>query len=448
MTNGWRELVCNRCGARAINGRMDRYAQAVPLPFLSNPRRTPVSCRDFQRTRARLALGWHVAVACSLVVVTGCTRDTGEAERAAIDTASVERQQASGGDELARTTERLLQRLRDDSDDEDAAGALAALADAALPALRGGLADPDAEFRLAVVQILRAIPGDDSLALLRGALADVDEDVRFAVAEGLGERADRNAVALLRERYDVDDDAQVRYEILTALGSIGDPSVVPFLVERSADEDPYTRLWAVDALCQMRAPEAVDVATRLLGDDSPHVRRRVVGACGESLVRDDAIAGLIHIAVHADTFAESVAARRNLQALVAGRQDGDLAQRIRTVAVPALQSDAAVQAALLLADLNDPSGLDVLRDRYADPDPFTRHHIAFELGRLGGPKSIPPLIALLDDPVELVAATAHDALLNFAERGEQQAVDAVANYRGKTFPARLKDLATAQGVEY
>lgn len=397
---------------------------------------------------ARRAFVHTLAIMWLMAGAAGCTRDSGDSERAAVDSALVEREQVPAGDELSRTIERLLQRLRADADDEDAAGALTALGEVALPALRGALAVADAELRFVIVRVLQAIPGDDALAILRTAIADADEDVRFAVVEALGERADRNAVTLLRERYDIDDDAQVRYEILTALGSIGDPSMVPFLVERTAADDPYTRLWAVDALCQMRAPEAVDVAARLLGDESAYVRRRVVTACGESLVRDDAVAGLIHIAVHADTFAESAAARRSLLALAGNRGGGTLGPRIRTTATAALAGDDAVQAALLLADINDPSGLDVLRDNYAHADPFARHHIAFELGRLGGPKSIPPLITLLADPVELVAATAYDALLNFAERGDERAMAAVAGYTGQKFPTRLKDLAASSGIEY
>ncbi len=345
-------------------------------------------------------------------------------------------------DELVATIGKLLERLRRDPEDEGAVGALAALADAATPALRAALKNPDPEFRLAVVQALRAIPGGESRTALVGALEDANEEVRLSAVEELGERADRSAVEPLLARYAKDDDSQVRYEILTTLGLIGDPSTASFLATESGSQDPYVRMWAADALCVMEAPQAVDVATKLLGDPDGRVRRRVLASCDSSLTRDDAVAGLIHIAVHAEAFEEAVQARRILQSLRAGPGSGDLSAKLTAEATASLEGDDALQAALVLADLNDARGLAVLRSNYANPDPFVRHHVAFELGRLGGPESVPPLIDLLEDPVELVAATAHDALLNFADRGNEEAKQAAAAFKGKTFPKRLKDLAT------
>lgn len=369
-----------------------------------------------------------------------------EEQKAASDSAAPIAVATATTDPVSTTIGRLLERLRQNPEDEGAIGALAALSDAATPTLRAAMTNPDPEFRLAVVQALRTIPGSESSAALIGALEDADEEVRLSVVEGLGERADRGAVAPLLARYEADGDNQVRYEILTTLGSIGDPSVAPFLATESNSQDPYVRMWAADALCVMEAPQAVDVATRLLGDPDGRVRRRVLASCDASLTRDDAVAGLIHIAVHAEAFEESVQARRILQQLRAAPGSGDLSAKLTADAAAALEGDDALQAALVLADLNDARGLAVLRRNCANPDAFVRHHVAFELGRLGGPESVAPLIDLLDDPVELVAATAHDALLNFADRGNEEAKRAAAGFKGKTFPTRLRDLGQGPGA--
>ena len=345
--------------------------------------------------------------------------------------------------DLEKTIGKLLVQLQEDPDDEGAQGALTALGKSAIPALKKASAGAGEEARASIVRILADIPGDAAFDAILAMLDDNAADVRLAVTEALGQRVNGRAVPALLKRYEKEDDNQVRYEILTSLGPIADPSTVPFLVKESSHEDRYVRMWAADALCVMGAGEAGAVAARLLGDKDLHVRKRILAACSSTFSRPDATAGLIHIALTADDFEESVSARRNLQQMLAAG-NRQLREQIRSAATTALGGAKAVQAALLLADINDASGLDKLRANVGHGDPFVRHHIAFELGRLGGPSAVEPLVTLLNDPAEIVAATAYDALLNFKDRGNEDAGKAVASYKGKTFGTRLKDLPTTK----
>lgn len=346
--------------------------------------------------------------------------------------------------ELSKAITRLIGQLRHDPNDENSRGALAALGEVTIPALKQSLKDPDPDFRVGIVQTLGAIPSDASFEALLMALTDQDEDVRISTVEGLGELANPRALPSLLTLYENDENDQVRYEILTTLGLIGAPSTVPFLVKETSSDDRYVRMWAADALCRMGASEATDVSVRLLGDPEKYVRARILTACGAFLARGDSQAALVHLAINGEDFAESVHARRILQKLIATPGSEELRERMKTVARAALEGDRALYGAFVLADLNDPSGMDVLRQNYQTEDSFVRHHIAFELGRLSGASSVPILATMLNDPVELVAATAYDALLMFVDQGNQEAAAAVASYTGKKFPVRLKDLAAAR----
>jgi len=256
--------------------------------------------------------------------------------------------------------------------------------------------------------------------------------------EGLGGLADRRAVQPLLEQFAKDDNAQVRYECLTSIGLIGDPSTVDFLVQGTSDTDQFVRLWAMDALCQMGDPHAQQRAIVLVHDPNAAVRDQVIHACGDAFNTPDGRRELIQLALNADDFPTTVWARRHLTGFVEKGPDGaQLAEQIRAAALPALKGPHAVRAAMLLGDLGDRAATEPLIAALRDPDWLVRHHATFLLAKLRDRRAVPALITTLNDKVEIVAASAYNAIECFADDGDPRARAAVHNYKGKKFTQRL-----------
>lgn len=373
-------------------------------------------------------LGVSVITLSSGCQYSGCHSETNDTEPGTSRTPS----------ELEVTLERLVRQLRDPSQREESAAALTALGVTALPALRTALREADPEVRVAAVDVLEEIGRPEVVELLLPTLNDADEDVRLEVVEALGVVRDRRAVKPLLAQYDKDDDSAVRYEVLTTLGLIGDPSAVDFLVGETKDEDRYVRMWAMDALCTMGSANAAALSVALLSDSDVYVRKRTLSSCVTALDTPAGHDALIRVALSASDFEESVFARRNLQrSLQTAGDSNDLKKRIRAAALPALEQKNPIQAALLLADIDDSSGVDQLIAALDHPSHFVRHHAAYQLGRVGSADAVPALIKALNDGQSLVAATAYDALIAFAEQGDSRARTAMEGYTGTKFNQRL-----------
>lgn len=350
--------------------------------------------------------------------------------------------------DLAATVRRLVDELGEDETREGATAALGAIGEAAVSQLTAALDGADADTRIAVLDALEAIGGPSTTEALLRAVNDSDEDVRLRAVEVLGTVRDRRAAPSLIERYATDGDDQVRYEILTTLGLIGDPAASELLVGETANDDRYARMWAMDALCEMRDPNAPRLAVALLRDSDVFVRRQVLSSCATAFDDDAGHAALVETVLSADDFDETVRARRNLQTyLKEPAQAERLRERIRTAALPALAGKHGQNAALLLADIGDPAGVEELVVALRSPDHFVRHHAAYQLGRLGATDAVPSLIEALSDEQPLVAATAHDALRALAERGDERAKQAVASYAGPRFDRRLSPQSVGPRAE-
>jgi HEAT repeat protein len=339
---------------------------------------------------------------------------------------------------LSPTITRLTASLRNEDGRESAQAALVAIGEPAVPPLRTALSDPDPEVRLAAIETLEEIRTPTVVEPLLAAAQDQEGVVRLRAVEALGVVRDARAVQPLMARYPSDDDDQVRYEILTTLGKIGDPRAADFLIAETRSRDRYVRMWAMDALCTMRADRAPTLVRSLMEDPEPYVRRQVLRSCEMVFDTPPGHAALINIAATDADFDATVEARRQIRnAVQRAGTDAALREQIRTVGRIALTGPQPAHAALLLADIGDSSGAPVLREALVDPNVFVRHHAAYALGHVGGPESVPALIAALGDPQPLVTATAYDSLSLFAERGDARAKTAVAGYRGKRFEGRL-----------
>jgi HEAT repeat protein len=340
---------------------------------------------------------------------------------------------------LARTVERLVEKLRADPEDETSQAGLIALRESALPGVVALMSAQIPEIRLAGIAIAREIPGTASLEILIVALDDANEDVRLVAVEALGERGESEATPALLHRYPSEDDNQVRYEILTSLGTIGDPRAIPTLHAGLGDSDRYIRMWSMDALCTMKVPDAPTRALALLDDPETYVRQQVLLSCKRALGHSDASTRLVQIAIEADSLEEVGRARNILRAQATSGSGDRMKTEILEQAIPALNGENATAAGLLLAELGDRRAVPALIEATRDPNPMIRHNSAHLLGLLADPRGVPPLTALLNDDSEMVSATAYDALLVFVDQGDPDAAQATESYTGKKFPERLKN---------
>jgi HEAT repeat protein len=347
-------------------------------------------------------------------------------------------------DHLQETIASLICRLDADSEDGDnAATALVALGPVVLDPLAKALERSSEPARRRIIDVLEQVGTPDAVPVLLLALKEGGEwDTRLAAVEALGKLPDRRAVAPLMAHYRSEDDGQVRYECLTSLGLIGDRGAVDFLVEEVGSTDPYARMWALDALCVMQAPEAITLGPALLQDPDPRVRSQTLRSCGASFEGAAGRRALIDTALYGDDFRDSVWARRYLRQQRSRSAGGaELTAQMRRAAIEALAGPSTIRAAMLLGDLGDPAATEGLITALGDRDLWVRHHAAFLLGRLGDRRGVAPLIAALEDEQDLVAASAHDALKRFAEAGDTRAQAAVRTYGGKTFGKPLPDPA-------
>ncbi|GBC90716.1 Phycocyanobilin lyase subunit alpha [bacterium HR14] len=180
--------------------------------------------------------------------------------------------------------------------------------------------------------------------------------------------AGKLSVPLLIQRLQ-DEDVKVRITACTALGTIGDSSIVPYLVRQLQDEHARVREAACWALEVIGDPSAVPHLIPLLQDEDGGVR---LAACGTLCV----IRGLF------DT-PDSLIMLNNLDWVF--RALGETTE-------------------------GDISGLPYLVPRLHDEDPETRRDACWALSVVGDPAAVPHLIPLLQDKNIGVRRAACEAL--------------------------------------
>ncbi len=108
-------------------------------------------------------------------------------------------------------------------------------------------------------------------------LSDDDGSVRAAAAEVLGEASHEAFAALMSATPD--SDSRVVEAVATALGEVGDPRALPWLIATSRDhEERIVREAAVAALGAIGDDDAVPVLLEVLTSGPPQVRRRAAVA--------------------------------------------------------------------------------------------------------------------------------------------------------------------------
>jgi HEAT repeat protein len=285
---------------------------------------------------------------------------------------------------------------------------------------------------------------------------DVTEDVRALGSEDLFEwepASDRlsalgsAAWPVLLRALEIEGPA-VREGIVGVLlsGTEADASVLQGL-GRVARQDPEeaVREVAVQALRKLGGGKSSDVVVAALGDPSPAVRRVAILACKGICTSDAALARLVELALADEPLPDALLAQRILYELTSEGQEAAIAGKVRSGAAAALEKGGAqgsggdrraLLAALLLAQLDDASRLDLLAvATIPDQPPDLRTQAVHALGRLGGDDQVSLLTELLRDAA--VSLYAYDALRRMSERGVAAARQPAATYTGQRAPTLL-----------
>jgi HEAT repeat protein len=156
----------------------------------------------------------------------------------------------------------------------------------AVTGLRGALAHPYAEVRLAVVQALVSIRHTPALQALQTALDDEDREVRLAAVKALGAvrfASARDALAAaLDERRMKDADLTEKMAFYEAYGAVGGNAAVERLDQVLNDKGflgrrahPELRACAALGLAKVGTPAAREALERGVADEDPVVRNAV-----------------------------------------------------------------------------------------------------------------------------------------------------------------------------
>ena len=309
--------------------------------------------------------------------------------------------------------------------------------------------------------LIRVLEGDNSLLRLVaakslvaagepavGALLDVvknsqDADARSRAVETLGQIGSKQTgphLGKLLQDNDLED--RIKYEIVEALGKIGDPDLIETLIQAMANGDPVMRFRAGRALVRMGSPAVEELARLLQEHPNEDVRR----SSAEALVQigDARAAPILIAALHDDNNLVRKAATEALGKLKDSRAVAPLCET--------LEADnwfVAGGAADALAQIGDEQAISPLLKALGDDrrevrrratralqsfgsiedtfiaglktgDDQTKISIAQALAELGEPEAIEALFQALSQDDAAVRRYAARALVKLARRDVQQ----------------------------
>jgi HEAT repeat protein len=183
---------------------------------------------------------------------------------------------------------RLDDAAANDSDPRVRAAAIAALVRTGSVGTRDAweraVTDPAPAVRRRAAELAPALEPPAPVDALLALLTDADVTVVEAAAWALGELAEvavaRGAVAALGNTVSDHRDALAREAAVAALGSLGDPEALPFILAACTDK-PAVRRRAVLALAPFEGPEVDAAITTALEDRDWQVRQAAEDLVGE-----------------------------------------------------------------------------------------------------------------------------------------------------------------------
>jgi HEAT repeat protein len=333
--------------------------------------------------------------------------------------------------------------------------ALAATGDpAAIVPVLGLTSSKDAELRLAAMNALRPLLGQDARAadVLIERLDDDELEVRVMAIEYLGLLRAPRAVTRLIDLAGPGNLLRVRLASIDALGEIADADATKVLVEVLREGPAALHASAATALSYIANLDTVDDLLELARDDRSASRHHVVRALGSVLrgqagskAADRARKLFVDLA-DAGTATVGIAAIAGLAAI------GDLA------ATPALLEildgagpDRQRAAAWALGELHDTSAVPALVDALDDKDDRVTADVAWALGEIasGSKEGRDAVVAQALPALGKAAkkggwATAIDATAALTRIGDPSALDDIA--RGIHHKSKLVRIVAVRGL--
>jgi HEAT repeat protein len=181
----------------------------------------------------------------------------------------------------------------------DAAEALARIGEPALGPLIAALADEDWLVRTSSAIALGQLGDLRAVVPLIATLSDADLQVRLDATEALGELGDPDAIDAVTARLsDPAEHELVRAQAARALGQLIRGEVFAPLVSALDDPSVDVRCQALYALAESAGPAAVDVLLARTTDPNTYVRHAAVTALGR--VGDESLIPLLEWIAHHD----------------------------------------------------------------------------------------------------------------------------------------------------
>jgi HEAT repeat protein len=303
----------------------------------------------------------------------------------------------------------------------------------------------------------------DTLATLTELLQGPNPDLRMQAALALGEQRDvRAARALVKSLHD--DDTNVRYHAIEALGKLKARDAVDALAEIAASRDFFLSFAALDALAKIGDPRVLPAIVQLLDDELLHEPAiGLLGQLGDETVVAPLTALLNTPAAPTAQIANAFAtlSERYEQQYREGRYIADLANSeisatgvqnlLDSVEAPGQENlraialvlgwlkrsgvDRALTRLLGRVDLRDEiidalvrngsANSEILISQLTSEDLEVRRSAVVALGRIGDTSATSALVNTLDE--ESLAIDAANAL---AQIGDPEAVDGLLNLIG------------------
>jgi len=188
-----------------------------------------------------------------------------------------------------------------------------------------GINDTEPVVRVTAFHAITSLPANEAATLLMPFLKDKLEFVRREAVYSIGETRSRAAVQSLVELLTIEKEGSVRAAVVSALGQIGDESVVPALAQvlsglspnkkSKKGEDDFTMRSAAQALGAIRSRAGVEPLIAALTNEtnSLDVRRAAAEALG--LIGDSSATPALEAALASHDPYLSEAARAALRRL-------------------------------------------------------------------------------------------------------------------------------------
>jgi len=256
------------------------------------------------------------------------------------------------------------------------------------------LKSADPEMQTGAIAIVREIPGPEVTKALAQELPNLGPTSQVQLLSALADRGDVLALPAVLEAGKSQDES-VRIASLRAIGQLGNASSVPVLAERAAVSKGAEQKAARESLYRLRGPEVDAAVLQNLSSSPANVKVELVTAIGERNIANSVAALLAaardedrKVRVEAIKVLKVVGKSEDLPAMVnlllEIKSDSDRTEAEKTIAVVAHKiEDKTRQAAAVLAVLPNVK------------DSPNRASLLRVLGRIGDSSSLPTLQAAL-----------------------------------------------------